>query len=220
MWAQAIRNLDLRAWDELVLTNSSIIGPVTPLAEAFERMRGTDCDFWGMSDTLAIDYHIQSFFLVFRSSLLKSGQIERFFASVLPYRHKLQVIRSYELGLTQFLLDQGFVPAALASVYDRRLRLGSGNPSIRTPMTLLGLGVPYVKVELLRDNPERLRLGPVRARMASLGCPVDLLELDHHPQDGVFFGLHNRYFLLRDRWLMRDSPFTPPHQRLAPTESG
>jgi rhamnosyltransferase len=220
MWAQVIHKLDLKKLDELVLTNSSILGPVSPLADAFERMRGTHCDFWGLCDTLAIDYHIQSFFLVFRNSLLKSGQIERFFASVLPYRHKLQVIRSYELGLTQFLLDQGFVPAALASVYDRRLRLGSGNPSIRAPMTLLKLGVPYVKVELLRDNPERLRLRPVRARMASLGCPVDLLELDHHPQDGFFFGLHNRYFLLRDRWLMRDSPFTQPHQRLAPTESG
>jgi len=129
------------------------------------------------------------------------------------------VIRSYELGLTQFLIDQGFVPAALACIYDRRLRLGSGNPSIRAPMTLLKLGVPYIKVALLRDNPEHLRLRPIRARMASLGCPVDLLELDYHPQDRIFYGLHNRWQLLHERWGMRHSPFTLPIKRSVSAES-
>jgi rhamnosyltransferase len=206
MWAQVIHKLDLKNLDELVLTNSSIIGPVNPLADAFERMRGTNCDFWGMCDSLAFDYHIQSFFFVFRASVLKSGQVERFFASVLPYHHKWQLIRSYELGLTQFFIDQGFVPAALATVYDRRLRCGSCNPSIRMPMRLL-------------DNPARLRLGPIRAKIASLGFPVDLLELDHHPKDGIFFWLLNQVCLLLERWRMRRSPFTQPLRRSVPAES-
>ena len=209
MWAQAIRGLDLQEWDELVLANSSVFGPLAPLASSFERMRATDCDFWGMSDSLEIEYHVQSFFLVIRSTVLKSGQVERFFASVLPYRHKRQVIRSYELGLTHFLLDQGFAPAAVASVNDPRLRLGICNPCMRVPIDLIDLGVPYVKAELLRDNPYHVRLGPVRARMAALGYPVDLIELERYPKERILVGFLNRCRLRLQRWLVRRRPVAP-----------
>ena len=221
MWAQALRTLDLREWDEVVLANSSVFGPLAPLADSFERMRGIDCDFWGMSDSLEIEHHIQSFFLVFRSAILKSGQVERFFASVLPYRHKWQVIRSYELGLTHFLMDQGFVPAVVASVNDPRLHLGVCNPCMRAPMELIELGVPYVKALLFRENPYHLRLAPVRARMMSLGYRVDLGELARHPQEGTFLELLNRCRLRVHRWLFPERPALPLRPLLsAPSRAG
>ena len=209
MWGQVIGSLDLRAWDELVLVNSSVFGPVTPLARAFQRMESVACDFWGMSDSLEIEYHVQSFFLVFRKSMLASGAIEQFFASVLPYRHKPQAIRSYELGLTHFFLDRGFVPAAVASVLDRSLRLGPCNPCLRASIPLLELGMPYVKVELLRDNPFALRLSPIRARMASLGYPMDLVEIDRRPRERYLVDLWNRIDLQLRRWHIRGSSTVP-----------
>jgi len=209
MWAQMIGGLGLGPWDELVLTNSSVFGPLVPLAGSFERMRGVDCDFWGMTDSLELEYHIQSFFLVLRSSILRSGQVERFFASVLPYRHKWQVIRSYELGLTHFLLDLGFKPAVVGSVNDPRLHLGVSNPCMRVPMELIEMGVPYVKAELLRDNPYHLRLAPIRARMAALGYPVDLVELERYPEERALVGLLNRCRLRFQRWLARNKAVLP-----------
>jgi len=209
MWAQGIQSLDLRNWDELVLTNSSVFGPVTPLSQAFKRMESVACDFWGMTDSLEIEYHIQSFFFVFCKSMLASGAVEQFFASVLPYRHKLQVIRSYELGLTHFFLDQGYVPAVVASVLDRNLRLGACNPCLRASIPLMELGVPYVKVELLRDNPFALRLAPIRARMASFGYPLDLVEIDRRPRERYLLELWNRIDLQLRRWRLRGRSVIP-----------
>lgn len=209
MWADVIRSLDLRSWDELVLTNSSVFGPVTPLSQAFKRMESVACDFWGMTDSLEIEYHIQSFFLVMRKSMLASGVVEQFFTSVLPYRHKQQVIRSYELGLTHFFLDQGFVPAVAASVLDRSLRLGAINPCLRASIPLMELGVPFVKVELLRDNPFALRLAPIRARMASFGYPMDLVEIDRRPRERYLVELWNRIDLQLRRWGLRGRSVIP-----------
>jgi rhamnosyltransferase len=225
MWARVIGGLALGQWDELVLTNSSVFGPLVPLAGAFERMRGVDCDFWGMTDSLEMEYHIQSFFLVFRARLLKSGQVERFFASVLPYRNKWQVIRSYEIGLTHFLLDQGFKPSVVASVGDPRLRIGVCNPCIGMPIALTKLGVPYVKVELLRDNPYHLRLAPVRARMAALGYPIDCVELERLPKRKIlsWFVLRCHRMLRRLRQHFRPAAYLIPAVsaafRAAPTGS-
>jgi rhamnosyltransferase len=209
MWAQVLAPLHLEDCDELVLTNSSVYGPVTPLAQVFARMSDCACDFWGMTDSLEIEYHIQSFFLVFRKSILKSGKVGRFFASVLPYRHKWQVIRSYEVGLTHFFLDEGFVPAVVASVLGRDLRLGACNPCICVPARLLDLGVPYVKVELLRDNPLALRLAPIRARMASLAYPLDLVEIQRKPRERILADLYNRLNMQLQRWRIRGKTALP-----------
>jgi len=201
MWARVISSINLLAWDELVLTNSSVFGPIVPLTGVFEKMQGKPCDFWGLTDSLEIDYHIQSFFVVLRRRLLKSGEVERFFASVLPYRHKGQVIRSYEIGLTHFLLDMHFVPAVFASVLTPELPVGACNPCVWVPAALMDLGFPYVKVELLRDNPLGVRLRPVRKRLASSGYPPALVvELAHDPPPRRFAGTRNRLILMLRRW--------------------
>jgi rhamnosyltransferase len=200
MWAQMIAPLHLQDWDELVLTNSSVFGPVSPLAQVFARMSDIACDFWGMTDSLELEYHIQSFFLVFRKPILTSGKLEEFFASVLPYRHKWQVIRSYELGLTHFFLDEGFIPAVVASAIGNDLRLGVCNPCMRAPVRLIDLGVPYVKVELL---------APIRVRMAFLGYPLDLLEIEGRPRESLVAELRNRIKLRLWRWGIGRRPTLP-----------
>jgi O-antigen biosynthesis protein len=200
MWGAMIAALDLRKCDELVLTNSSVFGPMKTLAPTFARMEQKVCDFWALTDSLEFEYHLQSFFLVLRSRLLHSGQVERFFASVLPYRHKWQVIRSYEIGLTHFFLDQGFLPIALASVLMPTLHLGPCNPSIWVPLELMDLGFPYVKVELLRDNPVGVDTAAVRRRMAAEGYPLDLVELERPAPRRRLYGWWNRLRLRLRTW--------------------
>jgi len=200
MWAEALASRGLADVDELVLTNSSVLGPLFPLARTFERMAPSPCDFWGLTDNVEVEYHLQSYFFVMRRSLLRSGQVERFFASVLPYRNKTQVIRSYEVGLTHFLLDQGFTPDVLASVYDPGIGLDSFNASLFAPIALLDHGVPYVKVELLRDNPHQIPLARLRARLADAGYPLDLVDPDWQPPNPLLWGPINRLrYRLRHR---------------------
>lgn len=186
-WREALRREVLDDVDELVLVNSSVFGPMPGgLRVAFRRMREVPADFWGMTDSHQFDWHLQSYFLVFRRPLLQSEAFAEFWERMLLHATKAQTIRSYELGLTQWLRQAGFrgVPligtARFTPEWRKRLwpRAWKMNPTARYAPELLDAGMPYVKVELLRDNPYDVPLGPVRARMKAAGYDLDLVAFD------------------------------------------
>ena len=160
MWQAALAEMDLCAIDELVLTNSSLLGPCVPLAPLFQRMAAQPCDFWGLTESWEGCYHLQSYFLVFRKAALEAPAFRQFWASVLPYRSKLNIVWSYELGLSQFLREQGLRSAVafpllradnrflwnllLRRRWSMRVRR-FGNPVLDYPDLLLRSGMPYVK---------------------------------------------------------------------------
>jgi lipopolysaccharide biosynthesis protein len=184
MWQQALATVDLSDVDELVLTNSSTFGPIFPLGPVLARMAEEPCDFWGMTDNFEIAWHLQSYFLVFKRAAFTSPAFQQFFASVLPYRDKDQVIRSYEIGLTRFLQEAGLRPAAFAPIgawekseWKRaRLRKKRRNSTLFHALALIELGMPLVKVQLLRDNPGKVRLKPVLRAMADSGYDMSQVE--------------------------------------------
>lgn len=177
MWKTGLGQVALGEIDELVLANSSVFGPLGGLGEAFREMDRSASDFWGMTDSSEHAWHLQSYFLVFRRSVLSGGALTRFFDAVLPYRSKDQVIRSYELGLSTWLVENGHRGSALVPF--KTLRHGNqANPSVIHALEVLERGMPYVKVEVLRDNPGRIPLGPIRRRMAAAGYDPSLVEFD------------------------------------------
>jgi hypothetical protein len=91
----------------LLLINDSNIGPLRPLSELFERGRNLDVDAWGITDSYDIRYHIQSYFLHFNSSALRSGHLGDFVDSFSFPSVKAKIIGSGEIGLSQFLIERG-----------------------------------------------------------------------------------------------------------------
>jgi rhamnosyltransferase len=160
MWKAALGRVDLADYDELLLTNSSVIGPVTPLAPLFQRMAGDPCDFWGLTESGEVIRHIQTYFLVFRAAVLRSPAFRQFFDSVLEYRSKNHMILSCEVCFTTWLQEHGFTSAVAFPLeprdngllwnllYRRRLRRNirlKKNPTLYYPEMLMRAGMPYGK---------------------------------------------------------------------------
>lgn len=173
MWQEALAHADLGGVDELVLVNSSVVGPFFPLAPIFERMTATGWDFWGMTESWTHVHHVQSYFLVLRRAVVQSRVLTRFFETVMPYRSKDQAILAYELGLSTWLWESGFTGGAafppesqprawLADILVRRTRpwvyRKRKNPTLYYPDRLWQAGMPYVKVDLFRRKPWRARV--------------------------------------------------------------
>ena len=171
MWKSALETLDLNTISELLLTNSSIAGPFRPLAPIFEEALAWDCDFWGMTDNCEIGRHLQSYFLAFNGSVVRSEAFKDFWDSVLLYRNKDQIIASYEVGLTIWLEEQGFKWRPLVYLDDvwssykagrtlvQRLAdripgrpLPKGCPTLFFPELLLKMGIPFLKSSVLRHG--------------------------------------------------------------------
>ncbi len=184
MWAHALKGVSLEAWDELLLTNSSVIGPFAPLQPIFDRMGARGRDFWGLTSSPLMVPHLQSYFLVFGKTVLSSEAFTRFWSSVLPYRSKDALVLAYEIGLTQYLVDEGFTweeafpRQAMKGSWAKNLRawrFSSGrvrrfvDPTLLYPDLLLECGMPYVKLGLLERNPHRLNLDCILSKVGPLG---------------------------------------------------
>ncbi len=188
MWQHSIQNLNLRNWDELLLTNSSVFGPVFPLSETFDAMREIPVDIWGMTDNQEFHWHLQSYFIVFRRSAIASDFFPKFWASVLPFKNKLQTILSYELGLSAYFRENGFAMGAFAPAHNlpylndrdtrRRPQRNLKSSPIGYPEELLLAKVPLMKVELFRDNPYKINLRRLRDLLEKHGFNIQMLRYD------------------------------------------
>jgi rhamnosyltransferase len=177
-WQYLLRQEDVCDVDELLLVNASMFGPLHPLERLFTTMEQRDCDFWGITESVEQTWHIQSYFLAFRRPVLQSEAWRSFWRAVLPFTDRKQVVRSFELGLSVFFSEQGFRPAVYVP-QDTLPPWGRGvNPFAVYPVRLLEAGVPFMKVETLRDNPGALWLPTVLRAMARCGYDLSLVEFD------------------------------------------
>ncbi|HEX9046387.1 MAG TPA: rhamnan synthesis F family protein [Verrucomicrobiae bacterium] len=198
MWQCAIAQYDLGSYDELLLTNSSIIGPLRPLAPLWQDPAIADCDFWGLADSDEIKLHLPSYFLVFRRAVLHSSAFRDFWRGVLPYRSKDQIILSYELGLTCWLEENGFTRKSIFHYRDIiyspehkqrglprkvadycRYLAGHGrarNLFIDFADIVWRRGAPFVKASLLRQSPPPLRPATVFGWIEQSGLSAEILE--------------------------------------------
>jgi SAM-dependent methyltransferase len=177
MWKCSLQTVILSEYDELVIMNSSVYGPLFDISAVFAEMQEKECDCWGITENFEQDWHLQSYFIVFRKSVLSSEAFRLFWASVLPYKNKLQIIRSYEIGLSQWLKDNGFLMEAYRSWKQlARYLVAHRDKSVVTPKNqpiVLRLYEQSKRYVLRFLN--RTKIKPINSMVA---YPEELIKLD------------------------------------------
>lgn len=97
---------------ELVVCNDSFVGMTSSLRRIWRTMARKRCDFWGITMNAEIAPHVQSYFMVFRPGVAMSAAFRSFWSNVRVLPTKTDVIHAYEIGLSQHLIAEGFLPAA------------------------------------------------------------------------------------------------------------
>ncbi len=93
----------------LILANDSTYAPITSFKPMFKEMeKRRDIDFWGASQNTQFTRHLQSYFLVFKKSVLKSRLIDPFIESVETKPDSSYYIVEYETKLTPYLQNLGY----------------------------------------------------------------------------------------------------------------
>lgn len=166
-WKLGISRIpDFQNVESLILTNDSIYGPIFPLRPIIDQMRGTGADFWGITESLEYRRHLQSYFLFFEKSVLRSLAFQRFWERFPYFKDKLCVVWNGEIGLSRSLQKAGFRMKALCPIEQletpdlplsgKHARIGpSGKPNPtrvfwRTLVT--DFGNPFLKVDIVRDG--------------------------------------------------------------------
>ncbi len=138
----------LSQYDEVILLNSTIMGPLYPLAETFKKMDQKDLDFWGITEFFQFDGdpfgtctygyipdHIQSHFIACRSSLVNSEAFHKYWDEMPKIRDYNDSVGIHETAFTKHFADLGFQWALSVDMED--LREYNGNPIMMCPKKLV-----------------------------------------------------------------------------------
>jgi|GEM_PF-5671078 len=137
-------------YDELIITNDSIFAPIQPLAPIFKSFDNARVDFWGMTLNDLPQPHIQSYFVVFKRTVLREGTLFRFLESVKKQDNVDAVVATYEIPLTQVLAKQRFKFGALCEGLPTTTSKHS-NPTVHWK-TLLLAGNPILKIKVFTET--------------------------------------------------------------------
>jgi Rhamnan synthesis protein F len=150
-WAHVARDFDFSRANCLFLLNDSVVGPTN--AERFStlmaRIRASDAQLIGLTESEEITRHFQSYFLVAKGEGVAT--MLDYLAEVKSYPNKHAVIIAYEVPLLRRFLREGRREEALFTLAAIR---GS---SLEEWHALLQLGMPFVKVSALRSAPGNWR---------------------------------------------------------------
>lgn len=150
-WASAIRLLpDINQARSLVLANDSVFGPLSNFGSFIDILNRDQSDIVGTIGSLQNRPHIQSFLIMFKGKSLRHRAFVRFWNNV-RNGDREWAIKNYELRLQDYFMSSGLSVSAL---YPAPKGLPSNtNPGLTMWRSLIEQGFPFVKVQLLRDNP-------------------------------------------------------------------
>ena len=107
-------------------------------------------DFWGLTDSVEMNYHIQSPFLVFEknaigflTSFMEKCGVATVWPTIVDRRELRQkIINEFETKLTVYMITNGIQTA----VYTPCVKMGiAGNATILNAILIVGLGHPMIK---------------------------------------------------------------------------
>lgn len=134
-------------YDKLILLNSSVLGPMFKLKRFLNALDYLNKDLVGATENHEKQYHLQSYFLYFSHKLFRSPCFKTYWDNLAPVNDREEVINRYEVKMTQYFLDNGY---STGSYYKQH---GNRNPTLNQPYDLLLKKMPFIKIQLLRENP-------------------------------------------------------------------
>lgn len=107
----------LKEYDEVIFANMTMFGPIFPANEIFNRMDKEDVDFWGITMHPAqnihfagvkVEKHIQSYFIVYRNSILKTPHFKDYWDTHKTPETYLEAIAFHEIREQLYFENLGF----------------------------------------------------------------------------------------------------------------
>lgn len=108
-------------YDECILVNSSLFGPIFSFKDMFEKMQSLDIDFWGITKHHKVDFdpfrtckygyipeHIQSSFIVFRKKFMSTDFFISRWKDLPAIKNYAEAIGLFEVIFTKEAVEAGY----------------------------------------------------------------------------------------------------------------
>ncbi len=148
-WQELIKIIGwkkLSEYDELILANDSVFGPLYPMKKLFEKLEQDrqwdicgiteECSIEKTSKTYIVNNFIQSYFIIMKKNIFTQDYIKQFFKEYSYYPSKADVVLHGEKKLSKILIENDVViKKVIEKLYDPfkewKSILKSGSPFIK-----------------------------------------------------------------------------------------
>ena len=152
-WKLGLNFLKNKKVENLLLVNDSIIGPFIDIKKILDRMKNKKIDFWGITSAgVDSEFHIQSYFLFLKKKCIKSKFFRNFFLNIKKQKSKADLVKRYEIGLTQGLISNGMQAGTYLGHFIKDI-----HSSEKCINLFLENKLPFFKVKNFVSNPYRLK---------------------------------------------------------------
>lgn len=139
MWAH---NKILNKYDWVYFVNDSVIGPIFDLSKCMNDMESHGADMVGMVAYNGNDLlpHVQSWFVGLRRDIATAQFFQEFLQGVKHQDSKKLVVFSYEIRMTQLVLQHGYTYYSYSN---------AGSEIYDKPIKCIADGIPFIKKQSL-----------------------------------------------------------------------
>jgi lipopolysaccharide biosynthesis protein len=174
-WAAAINYLDLsqKVNGRLILINNSVFGPFQPMSQILESW-SPNCDVFGITSSNEFRSHVQSYFLGFQPTVLKSESFKNYWKNDFHEENKWLTIFRFEMLWAEYFKSNDFQICVRHKAPRKFLR----NPLTFLWLDLLQEGMPFLKKSIFKQNYDRIDISQWRKDIESVNSdfPLDLIE--------------------------------------------
>lgn len=162
----------LQDYEQLILVNDSVYGPLFDLESIFTKMK--HYDVWSMTDNHEIEYHLQSYFMVYRKKAFTHPLFIDFWEHFKVYLNKQILIENNEIGFSQTLLHSTLHCGVHYSTKDKHY---TNVLQYHWDTLISKHQFPFIKKEVLERNPLQLDIENWKEVISSSSdYPTELIE--------------------------------------------
>lgn len=135
-------------YDELILINDSVYGPMYDLKNFFKKMDEYKYEFYGITQSSQISKHLQSYFMVFRKSVFQDIEFRNFWKKISFFNDHRSYVEEHEIYLSKILIKNGHSLGSLVKYHRQYI-----NPTCFPIQIMEKYKSPFIKVKCFK-NPE------------------------------------------------------------------
>lgn len=170
---------ELVTYDSVTTMNDTCFGPLWEMYSIYQEFEtNTTVDFWGLTNnraTKSFREHIQSYFISFKASVLRSTAFRDFWENIKEYQDVQKVIDQYETKVTTTLLDAGFqYDVVFDTTKEDASHMLHADFSYYNPTAILNHRVPFIKVKAI-DNNQHITPYLLNDIQKNSTYPIDLI---------------------------------------------
>jgi rhamnosyltransferase len=148
MWHKGLSNIDTNKYDQIAFINDScILFHKGSLKKILDWVDKSDLDYCGITDSDQINYHLQSYFTIVKKRAIPKLVGYYKLNGIINSDDSRDIINTYEIGLSQFLINNNFKIGSYFSHKDYT----TPNISLMEAPHLISKGCPLVKMKLIMN---------------------------------------------------------------------